>query len=185
MSIAQNLRGINSGLDNAGKTTILKNLSGEDVLSVSPTLGFNIKTLVFDQWVASMWGTNDMTTSALDTHWIFVRTTVFNPLKRYSPLFRGRRRAEDLTTLLEELFWKHRRSCMGRWFRGSSPYSRLQRGITQVATGGCTFYSPFQSIYCSYSSPEACRCIAPRFCQQTRYPRVHDRWRDQRGTDQD
>ncbi len=49
MSIAQNLRGINSGLDNAGKTTILKNLSGEDVLSVSPTLGFNIKTLVFDQ----------------------------------------------------------------------------------------------------------------------------------------
>ncbi len=39
----------NRGLDNAGKTTILKSLSGEDVLSVSPTLGFNIKTLVFDQ----------------------------------------------------------------------------------------------------------------------------------------
>ncbi|KAG5457702.1 MAG: ADP-ribosylation factor-like protein 2 [Olpidium bornovanus] len=33
------------GLDNAGKTTILKRVNGEDVTSVSPTLGFNIKTL--------------------------------------------------------------------------------------------------------------------------------------------
>lgn len=36
------------GLDNAGKTTILKRLGGEDVTSVSPTLGFNIKTLPLD-----------------------------------------------------------------------------------------------------------------------------------------
>ncbi|KLO17472.1 ARF/SAR superfamily [Schizopora paradoxa] len=43
------------GLDNAGKTTILKNISGEDVLSVSPTLGFNIKTLVFDQYTLNIW----------------------------------------------------------------------------------------------------------------------------------
>ena len=34
------------GLDNAGKTTIVKKLNNEDVLSVSPTLGFNIKTFV-------------------------------------------------------------------------------------------------------------------------------------------
>jgi ADP-ribosylation factor-like protein 2 len=33
------------GLDNAGKTTILKRISGDDVSKVSPTLGFNIKTL--------------------------------------------------------------------------------------------------------------------------------------------
>lgn len=33
-----------SGLDNAGKTTILKRLVGEDISSISPTLGFNIKT---------------------------------------------------------------------------------------------------------------------------------------------
>ncbi|KAF7301243.1 GTP-binding protein [Mycena indigotica] len=32
------------GLDNAGKTTILKKLNDEDIMSVSPTLGFNIKT---------------------------------------------------------------------------------------------------------------------------------------------
>jgi len=34
-----------SGLDNAGKTTIVKNLCGEDVSKTSPTLGFEIKTL--------------------------------------------------------------------------------------------------------------------------------------------
>ncbi|KAL7747087.1 hypothetical protein RI367_007583 [Sorochytrium milnesiophthora] len=35
------------GLDNAGKTTILKRLNGEDVSTISPTLGFNIKSLDF------------------------------------------------------------------------------------------------------------------------------------------
>lgn len=33
------------GLDNAGKTTILKRINGEPIDTVSPTLGFNIKTL--------------------------------------------------------------------------------------------------------------------------------------------
>ena len=34
------------GLDNAGKTTILKVLAGESNLEVMPTKGFNIKSLV-------------------------------------------------------------------------------------------------------------------------------------------
>lgn len=33
------------GLDNAGKTTILKRFNGEEIDTISPTLGFNIKTL--------------------------------------------------------------------------------------------------------------------------------------------
>jgi len=33
------------GLDNAGKTTILKKFNGEDINEIAPTLGFNIKTL--------------------------------------------------------------------------------------------------------------------------------------------
>ncbi|RUS25668.1 ADP-ribosylation factor family-domain-containing protein [Jimgerdemannia flammicorona] len=36
------------GLDNAGKTTILKRINGEDINTISPTLGFNIKTLEHD-----------------------------------------------------------------------------------------------------------------------------------------
>jgi hypothetical protein len=34
-----------SGLDNAGKTTILRKFNGEDIDEIMPTLGFNIKTL--------------------------------------------------------------------------------------------------------------------------------------------
>lgn len=42
------LRGIlSSGLDNAGKTTIVKRIMNEDVTTVSPTLGFIIKTIDF------------------------------------------------------------------------------------------------------------------------------------------
>ena len=34
------------GLDNAGKTTILKSLSEEDTSTIMPTQGFNIKSIV-------------------------------------------------------------------------------------------------------------------------------------------
>lgn len=37
------------GLDNAGKTTILKKLSEEDIQQIKPTQGFNIKSLVSDR----------------------------------------------------------------------------------------------------------------------------------------
>lgn len=41
------------GLDNAGKTTIVKKVMGEDVNSVSPTLGFIIKTIEFEGYCRS------------------------------------------------------------------------------------------------------------------------------------
>ena len=37
------------GLDNAGKTTILKAMSEEDINTIMPTQGFNIKALVSDK----------------------------------------------------------------------------------------------------------------------------------------
>ncbi|KAI9448523.1 GTP-binding protein [Lactarius indigo] len=43
------------GLDNAGKTTILKKLNGEDITDVSPTLGFNIKTFVHGHYTLNIW----------------------------------------------------------------------------------------------------------------------------------
>ncbi|KAH8985878.1 GTP-binding protein [Lactarius akahatsu] len=43
------------GLDNAGKTTILKKLNGEDITGVSPTLGFNIKTFVHGHYTLNIW----------------------------------------------------------------------------------------------------------------------------------
>lgn len=44
-----------SGLDNAGKTTIVKRINGEDISTVSPTLGFNIKTMEYNGCVAVIW----------------------------------------------------------------------------------------------------------------------------------
>ncbi|KAI0289508.1 GTP-binding protein [Russula brevipes] len=43
------------GLDNGGKTTILKKLNGEDIVDVSPTLGFNIKTFVHGRYTLNIW----------------------------------------------------------------------------------------------------------------------------------
>jgi hypothetical protein len=40
------------GLDNAGKTTIVKKIMNEDVNSVSPTLGFIIKTIEYDGYAS-------------------------------------------------------------------------------------------------------------------------------------
>lgn len=43
------------GLDNAGKTTILKKFNGEDINTISPTLGFNIKTLEHRGFKLNVW----------------------------------------------------------------------------------------------------------------------------------
>ena len=43
------------GLDNAGKTTIVKRVNGEDISKISPTLGFDIKTLEFRGYRLNVW----------------------------------------------------------------------------------------------------------------------------------
>ena len=43
------------GLDNAGKTTILKKMSQEDISHIMPTQGFNIKSLVQDGFKLNVW----------------------------------------------------------------------------------------------------------------------------------
>ena len=42
------------GLDNAGKTTILKALSAEDISQIQPTQGFNIKAIVSKAHLATL-----------------------------------------------------------------------------------------------------------------------------------
>merc|ERR1712032_804773 len=43
------------GLDNAGKTTILKAMSEEDTTTIMPTQGFNIKTLTQEGFKLNVW----------------------------------------------------------------------------------------------------------------------------------
>merc|ERR1711963_1363691 len=43
------------GLDNAGKTTILKKMSEEDISHIMPTQGFNIKSLVHEGFKLNVW----------------------------------------------------------------------------------------------------------------------------------
>lgn len=43
------------GLDNAGKTTIVMRINGEDTSIISPTLGFNIKTIEYQSYRLNIW----------------------------------------------------------------------------------------------------------------------------------
>ncbi|XP_044271960.1 ADP-ribosylation factor-like protein 3 [Tribolium madens] len=43
------------GLDNAGKTTILKTLASEDINHVTPTAGFNIKSVISEGFKLNVW----------------------------------------------------------------------------------------------------------------------------------
>merc|ERR1711998_280582 len=43
------------GLDNSGKTTILRKLSDEDISHIMPTQGFNVKSLMHDGFKLNVW----------------------------------------------------------------------------------------------------------------------------------
>ena len=43
------------GLDNSGKTSILKNLSDEDPMTTNPTQGFNVKTIARSDCKINVW----------------------------------------------------------------------------------------------------------------------------------
>ena len=75
------------GLDNSGKTTILKALSEEDISTIMPTQGFNIKSLV------SIFLREDIQ----DAYSIFLDS------RRIQTQCVGYRRSKGYQTILEEL----------------------------------------------------------------------------------
>jgi ADP-ribosylation factor-like protein 3 len=62
------------GLDNAGKTTILKALSEEDITHIMPTQGFNIKSLVKEGFKLNVWDIGGQTTIRQYWHNYFEHT---------------------------------------------------------------------------------------------------------------
>lgn len=61
------LRVLMVGLDNAGKTTIVKRINGEPIDEISPTLGFNIKTMTFGKYSLNVWDVGGQKT--LRSYW--------------------------------------------------------------------------------------------------------------------
>eukprot|EP01004_Peranema_trichophorum_P009407 NODE_8150_length_705_cov_42.924399_g7531_i0.p1 GENE.NODE_8150_length_705_cov_42.924399_g7531_i0~~NODE_8150_length_705_cov_42.924399_g7531_i0.p1 ORF type:complete len:179 (-),score=37.40 NODE_8150_length_705_cov_42.924399_g7531_i0:140-676(-) len=55
------------GLDNAGKTTCLRKLSDEDISHISPTQGFNIKSLQHEGFKLNAWDIGGQ--KAIRTYW--------------------------------------------------------------------------------------------------------------------
>ena len=50
------------GLDNAGKTTVVKKFLGEDTSEIAPTLGFQIKTVFHNGFKLNFWDVGGQTT---------------------------------------------------------------------------------------------------------------------------
>ncbi|KAG7096503.1 ADP-ribosylation factor-like protein 2 [Marasmius oreades] len=90
------------GLDNAGKTTILKKLNGEDISSVSPTLGFNIKTFIHGKYTLNIWDVGGQRT--LRPYWrnYFEQTDALVWVVDSGDLMRMRDCKEELHSLLLE-----------------------------------------------------------------------------------
>jgi hypothetical protein len=88
---------VDSGLDNAGKTTIVKKIMNEDVNTVSPTLGFIIKTIDFQGLVDQVENPPELTVS---------------PQLQAQHLGRGR--TENNQVILEKLFREDGRVDLGR-----------------------------------------------------------------------
>ena len=55
------------GLDNAGKTTILRSLAHEEIQTVQPTQGFNVKTLQVSNLKFNVWDLGGQ--MAIREHW--------------------------------------------------------------------------------------------------------------------
>jgi len=55
------------GLDNAGKTTIMRKVSGEDVHEICPTVGFNIKSLEYNGFMLNIWDVGGQ--KSIRTYW--------------------------------------------------------------------------------------------------------------------
>ena len=55
------------GLDNAGKTTVVKKFNGQDIDLIPPTLGFNIETLEYRGFKLNIWDVGGQT--SLRSYW--------------------------------------------------------------------------------------------------------------------
>mmetsp|Transcript_37867 Transcript_37867/g.45655 ORF Transcript_37867/g.45655 Transcript_37867/m.45655 type:complete len:180 (-) Transcript_37867:368-907(-) len=90
------------GLDNAGKTTVLKKMSDEDINTITPTQGFNIKSLVHDQYKLNVWDIGGQ--KSIRPYWrnYFDQTDGLMYVVDSADRKRAEETGEELAALLEE-----------------------------------------------------------------------------------
>merc|ERR1711953_394460 len=90
------------GLDNAGKTTILKQLSSEDITQVTPTQGFNIKSVNTSGFKLNVWDIGGQ--RRLRPYWAnyFENTDVLIYVVDSADVRRLQEAAEEFDDLLQE-----------------------------------------------------------------------------------
>ena len=90
------------GLDNAGKTTIVKKICGDDISTVSPTLGFQIKTVRRDGYALNVWDVGGQ--KSLRSYWrnYFERTDALIWVVDSSDTARMQDCRDELHRLLQE-----------------------------------------------------------------------------------
>ena len=90
------------GLDNSGKTTILKALSREEIQNVMPTRGFNVKTLQNGNFKFNVWDLGGQ--KAIRQHWknYFEKLDCLIFVIDSSDRMRMDETGEELQKLLEE-----------------------------------------------------------------------------------
>ncbi|KAJ3009142.1 ADP-ribosylation factor protein 3 [Thoreauomyces humboldtii] len=90
------------GLDNAGKTTVLKSLASEDITEIKPTQGFNIKSMVVDGVKLNVWDIGGQKT--IRPYWrnYFESTDVLIYIIDSADRRRLEETGEELHSLLEE-----------------------------------------------------------------------------------
>merc|ERR1711968_435311 len=90
------------GLDNSGKTSILKRLSDEDITHIMPTQGFNIKSLLHEGFKLNVWDIGGQKT--IRPYWknYFENTDALIYVVDSSDRRRLEEAAEELSELTEE-----------------------------------------------------------------------------------
>merc|ERR1711975_78273 len=90
------------GLDNSGKTSILKRLSDEDITHIMPTQGFNIKSLLHEGFKLNVWDIGGQKT--IRPYWknYFENTDALIYVVDSSDRKRLEEAAAELAELLEE-----------------------------------------------------------------------------------
>jgi len=90
------------GLDNAGKTSVLKKLSDEDINHIMPTQGFNIKSLLHHGFKLNVWDIGGQST--IRPYWknYFENTDALVYVVDSADKRRLEEAAHELAALLEE-----------------------------------------------------------------------------------